>query len=174
MIKNDYEVRAKKFIQDFAPYLKGIRLSHGNKYKVYDAVRRFNVDKKRNVKVASGASRIALITSDYVIKLDLGTTWAGNCKSEMLEYLSAQQRGFEHLLAKITHYKYKNRNFYIMPKATVAENLTFRTQRKLFDSLSDEEREYLRENIQDIHNANWGSLNGKFIVIDYAWNCFRN
>lgn len=89
MIKNDYEVRAKKFIKEFAPYLKGIRITKSNSYKICDAVRRFNADKKRNVKVDSGVSRIVLITSDYVIKLDFGTTWAGNSETEMLGYQQA-------------------------------------------------------------------------------------
>ena len=38
MIKNDYEVRAKEFIKEFAPYLKGIRVSKSNSYKVREAV----------------------------------------------------------------------------------------------------------------------------------------
>lgn len=173
MIKNNYEVRAQKFIKEFAPYLKGIRVSKNNLYKIQSAVRQFNVDKKRNVKVSSGVSRVVLITSDYVIKLDLGTTWAGNSKSEMRAYVHAQSLGFEHLLAKITHYKHKNRNFYIMPRVKVAYDLRYETRNRLYVSLSDEEKNYLRENIDDMHDANWGSLNGEFIVIDYAWNDFK-
>lgn len=173
MIKTDYEVRAKAFIKEFAPYLKGIRVTRSNSYRIYDAVRRFNVDKKRNVKVASGASRIALITSDYVVKLDFGTTWAGNSKTEMLGYQQAQKDGYEYLLAKISLYKCCNRNFFIMPRARVAETLTWRGQKRLWDKLTADERSYIRDNFEDLHENNWGSLNGKLILIDYAWNNFK-
>lgn len=173
MIKTDYEVRAKAFIKEFAPYLKGIRVTRSNSYRIYDAVRRFNVDKKRNVKVASGASRIALITSDYVVKLDFGTTWAGNSKTEMLGYQQAQKDGYEYLLAKISLYKYCNRSFFIMPRARVAETLTWRGQKRLWNKLTEDERSYIHENFEDLHENNWGSLNGKLILIDYAWNNFK-
>ena len=173
MIKTDYEVRAKAFIKEFAPYLKGIRVTRSNSYKIYDAVRRFNDDKKRNVKVASGASRIALITSDYVVKLDFGTTWAGNSKTEMLGYQQAQKDGYEYLLAKISLYKCCNRSFFIMPRARVAETLTWRGQKRLWDKLTEDERSYIHENFEDLHENNWGSLNGKLILIDYAWNNFK-
>ena len=173
MIKTDYEVRAKAFIKEFAPYLKGIRVTRSNSYKIYDAVRRFNVDKKRNVKVASGASRIALITSDYVVKLDFGTTWAGNSKTEMLGYQQAQKDGYEYLLAKISLYKCCNRSFFIMPRARVAETLTWRGQKRLWSKLTEDERRYIRDNFEDLHENNWGSLNGKLILIDYAWNNFK-
>ena len=173
MIKTDYEVRAKAFIKEFAPYLKGIRVTRSNSYKIYDAVRRFNVDKKRNVKVASGASRIALITSDYVVKLDFGTTWAGNSKTEMLGYQQAQKDGYEYLLAKISLYKCCNRSFFIMPRARVAETLTWRGQKRLWNKLTEDERRYIHDNFEDLHENNWGSLNGKLILIDYAWNNFK-
>lgn len=173
MIKTDYEVRAKAFIKEFAPYLKGIRVTRSNSYKIYDAVRRFNDDKKRNVKVASGASRIALITSDYVVKLDFGTTWAGNSKTEMLGYQQAQKDGYEYLLAKISLYKCCNRSFFIMPRARVAETLTWRGQKRLWDKLTEDERRYIHDNFEDLHENNWGSLNGKLILIDYAWNNFK-
>ena len=173
MIKTDYEVRAKAFIKEFAPYLKGIRVTRSNSYRIYDAVRRFNVDKKRNVKVASGASRIALITSDYVVKLDFGTTWVGNSKTEMLGYQQAQKDGYEYLLAKISLYKCCNRSFFIMPRARVAETLTWRGQKRLWDKLTEDERRYIHDNFEDLHENNWGSLNGKLILIDYAWNNFK-
>lgn len=173
MIKSDYEVRAKEFIKEFAPYLKGIHVTRSNSYKVRDAVRRFNVDKKRNVKVDSGASRIVLITSDYVVKLDFGTTWAGNSKTEMLGYQQAQKDGYEYLLAKISLYKYRNRSFFIMPRARVAATLTWQGQKKLWFKLTEGEREYLRKNFEDLHDSNWGSLNGRPVLIDYAWNDFK-
>lgn len=173
MIKNDYEVRAKEFIKEFAPYLKGVRVTKSNSYKVREAVRRFNSDKKRNVKVASGASRIALITSDYVVKLDFGTTWAGNSKTEMLGYQQAQKDGYEYLLAKISLYKCRNRSFFIMPRARVAETLTWKGQKRLWYKLTEDEQRYIQANFEDLHNNNWGSLNGRFVLIDYAWNNFK-
>ena len=173
MIKTDYEVRAKEFIKEFAPYLKGIRVNKSNSYKVREAVRQFNVDKKRNVKVASGASRIVLITSDYVVKLDFGTTWAGNSATEMYGYEQAKKDGYEYLLAKISLYKCRNRKFYIMPRARVAETLTFEGQKRLWFKFTEDERKYIRDNFEDLHDHNWGSLHGRPVLIDYAWNDFK-
>ena len=174
MIKTDYEVRAQAFIREFAPYLKGIRITKSNLYLVRDAVRRFNVDKKRSVKVANGASRIVFITSDYVVKLDYGITWAGNSKSELLGYLKAKEDGYEYLLAKISPFKCRNRNFYIMPRARVAGTLTFKGQKRLWFKLTEDERKYIRDNFEDLHDSNWGSLSGKPVLIDYAWNDFKD
>ena len=174
MIKTDYEVRARAFIKEFAPYLKGIRITKSNLHLVRDAVRRFNVDKKRSVKVANGASRIVFITSDYVVKLDYGITWAGNSKSELLGYLKAKEDGYEYLFAKISPFKCRNRNFYIMPRARVAETLTFKGQKRLWFKFTKDERKYIRDNFEDLHDSNWGSLSGKPVLIDYAWNDFKD
>ena len=173
MIKTDYEVRAKAFIKEFAPYLKGIRVARYNSYKIRDAVRRFNADKKRNVKVDSGASRIVLITSDYVVKLDFGTTWAGNSATEMRGYEQAKKDGYEYLLAKISLYKYHNRSFFIMPRARVAATLTWQGQKRLWFKFTEDERNYIRDNFEDLHDSNWGSLHGRPVLIDYAWNDFK-
>ena len=173
MIKTDYEVRAKAFIKEFAPYLKGIRVARYNSYKIRDAVRRFNTDKKRNVKVDSGASRIVLITSDYVVKLDFGTTWAGNSATEMRGYEQAKKDGYEYLLAKISLYKYHNRSFFIMPRARVAATLTWQGQKRLWFKFTEDERNYIRDNFEDLHDSNWGSLHGRPVLIDYAWNDFK-
>ena len=173
MVKSDYEVRAQQFIKEFAPYLKGIRVSKSNSYKVREAVRKFNADKNRNIKVASGASRIALITSDYVVKLDFGTTWAGNSATEMRGYEQAKKDGYEYLLAKISLYKCRNRKFYIMPRARVAETLTWKGQKRLWYKLTEDEQRYIRNNFEDLHDSNWGSLHGRPVLIDYAWNDFK-
>ena len=173
MIKTNYEVRAQAFIKEFAPYLKGIRITKSNLHLVRDAVRRFNVDKKRNIKVASGASRIALITSDYVVKLDYRTTWAGNSHTEMQGYEQAKKDGYDYLLAKISLYKYRNRCFFIMPRARVAETLTFKGQKRLWFKFTEDERKYIRDNFEDLHDSNWGSLHGRPVLIDYAWNDFK-
>ena len=173
MIKSDYEKRAQQFIKEIAPYLKGIRINKSNSHKIREAIRQFNVDKKRNVKIDSGASRIVFITSDYVVKLDFGTTWAGNSATEMRGYAQAEEDGYEYLLAKISLYKYHNRKFYIMPRARVAETFTFMGRERLWAKLAKDEVRYIRDNFSDIHESNWGSLNGRPVLIDYAWNDYK-
>ena len=173
MIKNDYETRAKKFIREITPYLKGIAANKANLYKIRAAVEKFNNEKHRKVIVSSGASRIVLVTSDYVIKLNCGTTWAGNCETELLAYNKTKEAGYEYLLAKISYYRFGNRNYYIMPRATIAEELLFDYTVRLWKQLSEDELHWLRDNFYDIHDANWGTLNGKLVIIDYAFNGFR-
>ena len=173
MIKNDYEIRAKKFIREIAPYLKGISVNKANLYKIRSAVAKFNNEKHRKVIVSSGASRIVFVTSDYVIKLNCGTTWAGNCETELLAYNKTKEAGYEYLLAKISHYKFRNRNYYIMPRATIAEELSCAYADRLWKQLSEDELHWLHDNFYDMHSANWGTLNGKLVIIDYAFNRFR-
>ena len=173
MIKNDYEVRAKKFINEFAPYLKGIRITKSNshaitKVKFYYIVRS-NKNNARNTRINFN---IALLI-DIKAANCLTNSWAGNSKTEMLGYQQAQKDGFEYLLAKISLYKYRNRSFFIMPRAKVATTLAWKSQERLWYKLTEDERRYLRDNFEDLHRNNWGSLNGKLVLIDYAWNDFK-
>lgn len=173
MIKNNYEARAQKFIQELYPYLHNIRISSNSMWKIRKAVDKFNKEKNRKVLVFSGASRVVFVTSDYVVKLDKNTAWAGNSARELLAYERAVNEGYEHLFAKISSFKHKHRTFYIMPRAKIAMNLSYKRQSKLWKSLTKAETNFINENISDLHDENWGTLHGKFIVFDYAWNYFH-
>ena len=113
---SSYEVRAKKFIAKIYPYIK-------NCNDLFDfslAINRFNRECHRKVQIASGSTRVVLITSDYVIKVDYngwGKGRWGSCADEVRMYRQAKRDGFEYLFAKVTPVrKGYNRTFYIMPR----------------------------------------------------------
>ena len=66
-MKSDYRIRAKKFLKSIFPYIDGYMWDVDD---VMYQVEKYNYDKKRHVLVSCGSARIALITSDYVIKWD--------------------------------------------------------------------------------------------------------
>ena len=118
-MKNDYKVRAQKFIEDFFPYIENKVNKRGTHTHyitdMYEAVRAFNTATRRKVIVDSGCSRTVFITSDYVVKIDrVNGAFCGNCQQEVRAYNFAKQKGFSHLFAEITPFKYKNVIFYII------------------------------------------------------------
>ena len=165
-MKANYEERAKKFIAQVYPYIKNCR----DNFDFELAIHQFNKLNHRKVQVAYGSTRIALITSDYVIKVDYdgwGTGIFGSCKSEVRMYRQAKRDGFDYLLAKITPYRQKyNRTFYIMPRIKGVG----RTPWDADFYLTNTEEDWVEEHIGDLHNENYGWKNGHIVIIDYAHN----
>ena len=159
-MKNNYEVRAMKFITLIAPYIAGCV----DKWDYFYAVARFNHDYKRNVKVCNGATRIALITSDYVIKFNYGKRVRdyGGCRDEMRMYKRAEKDGYAYLFAKITAKIYNHKTYYIMPK------ISYIGRGGMWKHLSCDEYDYICDNLYDMHEYNYGYKNGKPVIIDYA------
>ena len=110
-----YEERAKDFIKEIFPVIADVNTP----WSVRDKIATFNYQNHRNVIVGNGLSRIALITSDYVVKWDYDedeVNIIGGCEDEIELYALAKEDGFEYLFAKITRYQYNDRTFYIMPR----------------------------------------------------------
>lgn len=168
-MRTSYEERAKKFIALLNPYIKGCRAV----YQFENAIDRFNTDYHRNVVVAFGSTRIAFITSDYVIKINYhgwGEGTFGGCADEVKMYRYAQKQGYAHLLAKITPYRGGyNRTFYIMPKISNIRDGANDAEYYLSD---EEEEKWLCKNIGDRHCLNYGWKDGHIVMIDYAYNIF--
>lgn len=167
MIKNNYLVRATKFMNEFAPYLKGRKKIEDVKL----AVSQFNLDKKRKVIFCHGATRCALITSDYVIKWNYNPVRVrdfGGCKEELRIYNKAAKSGYDYLFAAITPIKVGRRVFYVMPRIKNVGAKYHNTC--LWDYLTKEEENYVyrKLGIGDLHDNNWGLRDGKPVIIDYA------
>ena len=160
--KTDYTTRAMKFIAQIAPYVE--KCYDESTYKM--AVARYNRDHHRKVRVASGLTRVALITSDYVIKFNYGefVTCYGGCEQEMDVYAQAEYDGFEYLFAKITKIIYQGKNYYIMPRIYGVG----RTEYDVYEYLNEDESDWLDEHVRDLHNYNYGWKNGHPVIIDYA------
>lgn len=163
---SSYEVRAKKFIAKVYPYIKNC----DDSFDFSLAINRFNQDCHRNVQIASGSTRVVMITSDYVIKVDYdgwGKGAWGSCADEVRMYRKAKHDGFAHLFAKVTPVrKGYNRTFYIMPRIGGIAKKPYDAD----EYVDGDDYIYLYENVGDLHNHNYGWKDGHIVMIDYAYN----
>ena len=162
-MKNSYEVRAQKFIRQISSYLDSMT-THDDRAFAVDC---FNLDYNRKVRYAHGMTRYALITSDYVVKVDYAVTRWGNCEDEMELYEEAKQDGFEYLFAKISRYDYNGTAFYIMPRI----HGIGKTDWDADEYLTEDENDWVYEHVCDLHNENYGWANGHVVIFDYAARC---
>lgn len=169
MTTTSYEIRARKFAHQIYPYVTNCR-----KVSDYErAIWRFNVEHHRHVRVAHGQTRIALITSDYVLKIDYGRLqWKfGGCADERRAYQKVWKDGYAHLFAKITPFMVNEIVFYIMPRIKyVGEEYNGWDDVYETHGLTEEESDYLSENFYDLHQENYGHMNGRVVVVDYAFS----
>ena len=166
-MKSDYRIRAKKFLRSIFPYIDGYMWDVD---EVEYQVEKYNYDKSRHVSVRCGSARIALITSDYVIKWDYDNDCVeeiGGCDDEYYAYQEAVKAGYEYLLAEATLIEYNGFSFMIMPriKNIGGENNGGDIQAYL----TWDEYKWVKKFNKDIHSYNWGIRNGKACLIDYAF-----
>lgn len=167
-MKSDYRIRAKKFLKSIFPYIDGYMWDLDD---IFYQVEKYNDDKKRNVLVSHGSARVALITSDYVIKWDYDNGSAkeiGGCDDEYRAYQEAKQAGYEYLLAEVTPVEYQGLSFIIMPRIDKVGKCYNGGDIQLF--LTREEYKWIFKFNKDIHSYNWGIRNGKACLIDYAFS----
>ena len=167
-MKSDYRVRAYKFIMNILPYIKDCLY---NEREVEDRIWQFNASCNRNLKFAAGSARIALITSDYVIKWDYdlkNVEDIGGCDEETRAYKEAVNAGFGYLCAECTQVVVNNIHFNIMPRIN---NIGRKAHhgKEIDEFLTAEEYEWIREFNKDIHSYNWGIKNNKAVMIDYGF-----
>ncbi len=164
----DYEIRALKFAHTLVKFFMGCKQLEDFLY----AIKYYNQSHSRKIKYEYGVSRIAIIRADYVIKFDMTPDgdWqdgrAGNCKSEEEIYNRACADGFGYLLAKTSVYTIDELTFSIMPRVYHVNDYS----RDWTEHCTEEEADWLLENINDLHDGNIGYRNNKVCVIDYAWD----
>lgn len=167
-MKSSYEVRALKFARVLASLFSGCDNLSDFEY----VVGWYNAHHSRKLITAHGVSRFAVIRADYVIKFDMTPRSdfrdgrAGNCTSEERVYARAVAEGMEHLLAKTTVVNMGEHTIAIMPRISGIDD----AERCWWDYCTEEEYQWLNDNINDLHDANVGYRNGKVCVIDYAWD----
>lgn len=168
-MKSSYVVRARQFAHQIYPFVCDCRLP--SEYK--NAVEIFNKRFHRDVRVAYGQTRVTLITSDYVLKVDYGMKKGifGGCEDEYRAYHKVAKDGFAHLFAKISSVMVNECVFYIMPRVDhIGEKYNGWNEAWEEGDLSSEESDYLNDNFFDLHSENYGRINGKLIVVDYAFS----
>lgn len=160
-MKSDYRSRAAKFLRMIYPYIANCKEPEDYEY----AVERFNGEKSRHVSMAHGISRIVLITSDYVIKIDYGTTRCyGICEDEYNFYNFAVKHDKGYLFAEITRKEINGRMFYIMPRVKGIG----KKEEYVQEYLNEEDTDFVETYLYDLHNENYGWKNNYPIIIDYA------
>lgn len=169
-MKSSYEVRARRFIAQLFDYIRDCE----DTYEYLDAVERFNRHYHRHVDVSWGATRVAFITSDYVIKINrpdaIGEDMDcfGDCDREMRFYDFACYAGYGYLFAKIEPFNFHGLTFYIMPRVYGVGM----KQGHAWDYLKGEEADFVNEYCSDLHNENFGFKNNHVVIIDYAASFF--
>ena len=160
-----YIERAKDFIAQIFPYVG----KWENPWDIINDIDDFNKQNSRKVIMKHGIARIALITSDYVVKYDFDkdeVEEVGGCEAEVELYAEAVKDGFAYLFAEITPYCYHGRNFYIMPRI---RGINGDGWYYADHYMTDEENEWCDDHhLSDLHCNNFGFRNGKVCIIDYA------
>lgn len=169
-MKSDYRMRAFNFLRSIFPYIeKDLYSVSGTEFNV----REYLYDHpSRKVEVNCGSARIALITSDYVIKWDYDMDCVkdiGGCEKENEMYQFAEREGFGYLFAAATLVNYRGITFEIMPRVRAIGPRCHKMN--LLDMLSNFEESWLRSHglLYDLHDYNWGIMSNKPVIIDYAY-----
>lgn len=172
-MKSNYTERAKRFINQFFPYLeKAFATTYDCRRAANAAAYTFNRCFHRNVEVHSGATRIVFVTSDYVVKIDNpqgSCETFGGCEEEYNFYSDACDAGFDYLFAPITPYYHNDFVFWIMPRV---HGINRYDETDVWQFLTDEEFDWIYPRIGDIHEGNYGWYHKRPIIIDYACKSF--
>lgn len=166
----NYIERAKDFIKQVYPYI--CECIHP--WETGDRISEFNAEFNRKVVVKSGLARIALITSDYVVKYNYDpeeVRYIGGCENEMEIYAEAEREGVASLFAKITEFVYNGRHFYIMPRVRGIGSKKWYAEHYM----TEDERLFCRKHrITDLHEYNYGFVRGHVCLVDYACHTSSN
>ena len=166
---SSYEVRAIKFIKQIFDYISDCESI--NDYE--NAINRFNYTHNRKVSCSHGMTRVAIMSSDYVIKIDYNpinvARW-GCGEQERKFYELAFREGMSYLFAKIKPYYHRGRVFYIMPRISGVG----RTDWDADEYLTAEEIDWCWDHdLHDLHCHNYGWKNNHVVIIDYGANGYR-
>ena len=164
-----YVERAKDFVTEIYPYLERANFGCWN---TMNLIKEFNHDHSRKVLFRHGIARVALITSDYVVKYDYDpdeVACVGGGEAEVRLYAQAERDGFAYLFAKVTRYEYCGRRFYIMP---LIRGISENNWHYADHFMTDTERAWCDDHhLSDLHCNNYGFRNGKVCIVDYACTC---
>ena len=167
-----YIEHAKHFITEFYPYLhRALEASRHNddfRCNIYGIVNEYNRVCKRHVIYDSGASRAVFIDQDFVVKMNLPDAVIehyGTCETEFSAYKWLVKRGWDYLFAPITVLHEHDLPFYVMPYVEPHYE-----DEELEEVLNEDEWDFVNSYFLDLHEDNWGLLNGAPVILDYAWN----
>jgi len=173
MKKSAYYLRAQKFIAQIFPYIDGCGDNCENEYEYRDALRnaikRFLRDHpNRKIDTKYGISRVALVTSDYVVKIDYNfESDFGTSTDEIEAYKFARRSGYGKYFAEIMRYTFGGLDFYIMPRVRGIG----RKEGDAWEYVPEDVSDFLNEYFYDLHNHNYGWCDNHVVIFDYAARC---
>lgn len=156
-----YQMRAYQYIKTVFDYVD-------NWYSwdsILTATEKVFWDTGKHVEVTCGSARMVIVGKDFAVKWDYDDCIEeiGGCEDEFQKYKVSLSSRYSYLLAPVFRFSYRGRYFYVMPKAT-----NIGSHKDIKWSVTKDEYIWLMENVGDLHSWNWGLLNGKPVVIDYA------
>ena len=170
-MKNNYEIRAQKFIRQLMPYLLECDSFNAANIdmirSIETAISAFNTEKHRKVNISFGSTRIAILSSDYVIKIDYNPNGEfGDSKDEIWNWEKRFSKSeFAKHFAPISKYTYNGFDFYIMPFIPhVGEYMV----EDIEEDEDEDFSEWIHEQLIDLHEEQFGKIGNKFVFVDYA------
>jgi hypothetical protein len=161
----NYEERAKDFIKMIYPVIEDCK----DVWDYRNAIRMFNNANSRKIICGNGCARIALITSDYVVKFEYDEEEVdriGGGENEIEMYKIAEAEGFAYMFAKVTRYEYMGKRFYIMPRINGIGRNPWSCGEKY---MTPEEKQFCEfHQLTDLHSKNYGFRKGHICIVDYA------
>lgn len=138
-------------ITSYVRIVKAYNAIHGTHYTIYN-----------------GAVRVVIAGDDFVVKVDYNKNNAksfGGCVAEYKKYRQAKEDGYAYLLAEVTKMKGGHHYYYVMPRV---DYLGADSEESFEDYFNDEELDWLCSEVGDLHEYNYGFLDGECYIIDYA------
>lgn len=170
MKKSAYYLRAQKFIAQIFPYIDGCGVNCEDeteyRYALHNAITRFLRDHpNRKVDVSYGISRVALVTADYVVKIDYNpNSDFGTSADEVDAYNFVRSEGYDKYFAEISCYTYGGLDFYIMPRVRGIG----RKWGDAWEYVPSDVSDFLNDYFYDLHNHNYGWKDNHVVIFDYA------
>lgn len=164
---SSYLVNARRFIHEIAPFLVSCRSAHD-----YDnAIHYYNRSSKNRIKCKWGQTRVVLIGTDFVVKIDYGhrARYYGGCEDELMVYKRAVRAGYGEMFARISPCYYHGKMFYIMPFVHDIGTACDDAWAYVDEDLQD----WFIDNVEDLHYNNFGFEDGHIVLVDYACRADR-
>lgn len=162
-----YQMRAYRYLRVLFDYVRDWTYWRD----VEIATDKVYFDTGERAEVTSGSSRMVIVGKDFVIKWDYdfkNIETIGGCEDEFRIYKRSLSSGYSHLLAPIFRIYHRGRYFFIMPRIDHI-GPEEHDYKDINEFTSEDEYNWLWNNIGDLHSWNWGLDNfNNPIVIDYA------
>ena len=131
-------------------------------------INNYNIKYNSHYIVKNGVVRVVIIGSDFVIKVDYNKERAqdfGGCEREYKFWRSVKDTHYAYMFAPITKMKAGHHYYYVMPRM---DYLAVEKCEEIEDYVSEDDLDWLYDTVRDLHDENYGMLDGELYIIDYA------